>query len=61
VKSPTFLAHNQKALPLLFQAAERKSCRYPVVLTDGAATLLPHLAKIKKCAALLERGVIICG
>lgn len=54
VKSPTFHAHNQKALLLLFQAAERKSCRYPVALTAGASTLLPHLAKIKKCATLLE-------
>ena len=53
--SPAFLAHNQAVLALLLQAAERPSCRYPVALTNGLTTLLPHLAKIKACATLLQR------
>lgn len=57
-KSPTLLAHNQNALALLLQAAERKSCRYPVELTDGAFARLPHLAKIKKCASLLQNEIV---
>ncbi len=57
-KSATFLSKNQKALALLLQAAERKSCRYPVDLRDGFDTKLPHLATIKKCASLLESEVV---
>jgi hypothetical protein len=38
--SPDFLARNQEAVALLLQAAERPSCRYPVALTDGLATLI---------------------
>lgn len=53
-RTPAFLARNQKALQFLLQAAERKSCRYPVDLSAGLSTTLPHLAHIKKCASLLE-------
>ena len=56
--SPTFLAHNRKALVLLLQAAERPSCRYPVALTNGVTALLPHLAKIKTCAMLLREDAV---
>jgi hypothetical protein len=56
--APAFLARNQKALALLLQAAERKSCRYPVQLTDGVATKLSHLPKIKKCALLLQSETV---
>lgn len=54
--SPSFLAQNQKALELLHQAASRKKCRYPIDLTKGYATLLPHLREIKKCAQLLSQA-----
>ena len=57
-KSATFLSKNQKALALLLQAAERKSCRYPVDLRAGLDTKLPHLTNIKKCASLLESEAI---
>lgn len=52
-KTPAYLAKNQKALDLLLQAAGRKACRYPATLTDGSASQLPHLAKVKACASLL--------
>jgi hypothetical protein len=58
-KSPAFLARNQQALGLLLQAAERKSCRYPVNLEDGAAAKLSHLAKVKSCAYLLEGEAVV--
>ena len=57
-KSATFLSKNQNALALLLQATERKSCRYPVDLRAGFATQLPHLANIKKCAALLQSEAV---
>ena len=57
-KSPAFLARNQKALALLLQAAELKSCRYPVALEEGASAKLPHLSKIKTCAWLLQGEAI---
>jgi hypothetical protein len=53
-KTPAFLARNQSAVQLLLQAAERKSCRYPVDFSAGFSTELPHLKNIKKCAILLE-------
>jgi hypothetical protein len=57
-KSATFLSNNQNALALLLQAAERKSCRYPMDLRAGPATTLPHLAKIKKCSSLLQSEAV---
>ena len=54
VKSATFVADNIQAVPLLEKAANRTSCRYPIVLTDGYATRLPHLSKVKEAATLLE-------
>ena len=57
-RTPAFLSRNQKALQLLLQAAERKSCRYPVDLSAGFSTTFPHLANIKKCASLLEAEAV---
>lgn len=58
VKSATYLAHNQQAEALLLEAAKRPSCRYPVALTNGCTTLLPHLAGIKASAKLLQQEAI---
>lgn len=57
-KSPTLLAHNQKAVGLLLKAAERKGCRYPVALGDGFNAKLPHLAKVRTCATLLQQEAV---
>jgi hypothetical protein len=57
-KTPAFLARNQKALALLLQAADRKSCRYPIDLGEGFSVKMPHLAQIKKCGLLLESEAV---
>jgi hypothetical protein len=56
--SPTFLAENQRALDLLHQAGSRNKCRYPIDMTKGAFTLLPHLQAIKKGAQLLSQAAL---
>jgi hypothetical protein len=56
--SSSFLTDNQEALPLLIQAANRPLCRYPIALTNGARVLLPHLGKLKTCAALLRQEAV---
>jgi hypothetical protein len=53
--SPSFLTGNQKALALLHQAAGRAQCRYPVDLTPGFTTRLPHLVNVKVSAQLLQQ------
>lgn len=57
-KSPAFLANNQAALALLLQGAALTSSRYPVDLRDGAMTKLPHLAKTKQAAQLLQSEAV---
>src|ERR1043165_9599966 len=49
-----YVATNQAALELLEKGLTLKSCRYPVDLTPGYATLLPHLAGLKRCAELVR-------
>jgi hypothetical protein len=48
------LANNQEALELLHQAATRPQSRYPINLTLGPNTLLPHLTPLKHASRLLE-------
>jgi hypothetical protein len=56
--SPSFVADNQAALPLLIQAADRDSCRYPIALTNGLLVLAPHLTKLRTSAALLGQEAV---
>lgn len=58
-KSPASVAKNQQALALLQQAAERKSCRYPIDLSLGLGTPIPHLYKFKPCANLLSSAATL--
>jgi hypothetical protein len=48
------LADNREALDLLHQAAQRNKSRYPINLTMGPNTLLPHLSALKEAAQLFE-------
>ena len=48
------LAKNQETLELLHEGAHRNKCRYPVDVTPGPETLLPHLVRLKASAQLLE-------
>ncbi len=57
-KSPAFLSKNQRAVALLLQAAERKSCRYPLDLREGDSLRSRHLQGIKKSAQLLQAEAI---
>lgn len=53
-----YLSDNAEALRLLHKAAAMKSCRYPIDLTKGINTLLPHLNSLRQAARLLELETI---
>jgi hypothetical protein len=53
------LATNQALLDQLYSAAELTNCRYPVDLTQGFNTLLPHLAKLKGSVQLLTAEALL--
>lgn len=48
-----YLSDNAEALRLLHQAASMKSSRYPIDLSKGVETLLPHLNQLREGARLL--------
>lgn len=56
-----FLAQNKESLALLHQAGGIKECRYPIDLTQGLRTALPHLDPIKQAARLLEMEAILAA
>ncbi len=49
----TIARADEKALALLLQAAEIKDCVYPVDLSQGLLTKLPHAAKARQACRLL--------
>jgi len=52
---------HKESLSQIKQALSRKKCRYPIDLSKGFATLLPHLARIKLCCRLLHaRSLVEC-
>jgi hypothetical protein len=53
-----FIDRNYGAVLFFVQAAKHEQSRYPIDLTQGQATMLPHLAKIKSAAKLLELLVL---
>jgi hypothetical protein len=54
----SYLATNQPAIALLHQAASLPDSRYPMDLSLGPNTLLPHLSQIKRLADLLQLDAI---
>ncbi|NOS72149.1 MAG: hypothetical protein HOP33_19765 [Verrucomicrobia bacterium] len=46
--------NNRGAVRFFVQAAKHEQSRYPIDLTQGQMTMLPHLSKIKSAAQLLE-------
>ena len=48
------LAENTEALRLMREALQRPQCRYPINLTNGWQTRLPHLARLVSLGRLLE-------
>lgn len=53
-----FVEKNEPAITAMHQAARLTASRYPVDLTKGYATLLPHLAHLKRMAQLLKWDAI---
>ena len=49
-----YLSDNAEALRLLHQAPAMKSCRYPIDLNKGEATLLIHLNPLRQASRLLS-------
>ena len=49
-----YCATNSNALAQAMEAIKLPRCRYPMDLSWGAATLLPHLAKLKKMSQIAE-------
>jgi hypothetical protein len=54
-----FLADNQKAVSMLYEAAAIGHCRYPIDFTDPPGLGDPPLDKIQPCATLLYLDVLI--
>lgn len=54
-----FIGRNAEALDLLHAAAKLPESRYPIDLTKGPATLLPHLANVKQSSRLLKWDAIL--
>jgi hypothetical protein len=54
-----FVQHNRDALKFFAQGAQYEQCRYPIDLTKGSDTLLPHLMGIKHGMQLAEMSAIL--
>jgi type II secretory pathway pseudopilin PulG len=54
-----YFAMNSNALAQAREAIKLPRCRYPMDLSWGAATLLPHLAKLKKLSLLAEYQTLL--
>jgi hypothetical protein len=54
-----FMQHNREALKFFAQGAQYEQCRYPIDLTKGSDTLLPHLIGIKHGMLLAEMAAIL--
>jgi hypothetical protein len=50
----SYCAMNSNALAQAMEAIKLPRCRYPMDLSWGAATLMPHLAKLKKMSQIAE-------
>ncbi len=54
-----YCAMNSNALAQAKEAVKLPRCRYPIDLSWGAATLLPHLAKLKQLSLLAEYRTLL--
>ncbi len=55
----TFMQRNREALQFFAQGAQYEQSRYPIDLTKGSDTLLPHLIGIKHGMQLAEMAAIL--
>ena len=54
-----YLADNKTALDLLHKGSAIEHCRYPVDLTQGIDTLVPHLGDIREGARILHLEAVL--
>ena len=54
-----FVQHNREALKFFAQGTQYEQSRYPIDLTKGSDTLLPHLMGIKRGMQLAEMSAIL--
>ena len=54
-----FVQHNREALQFFAQGAQYEQSRYPIDLTQGPNTLLPHLFGIKRGMQMAEMAAIL--
>ena len=50
---------NRAALQFLREGAKHEQSRYPVDLTKGFETMLPHLVKVRDAAKLLQYSAVL--
>jgi hypothetical protein len=60
-KAAQFLAANQKLIREIRQVADRGGPVYPLDLSEGFLTKLPHLAQMRSCARLLSADAVVKG
>jgi len=58
-KIEAYLTAHKKSLALLRKAAKYKKCRFPIDLTKGPNTMLPHLSNLRQGARLLAMHAIL--
>lgn len=56
-----YLTDNAEALKLLHGVSAVPPCRYPIDLTNGYETLLPHLSRLREMVRLLSLEAIIAA
>lgn len=56
-----YLGANREALDLIREASQKPGCRFPVALDQGFACALPHLAKVRSAARLLQLDAVLAA
>ena len=60
-RADVLVQKHKESLGQIRQALSRQKCRYPIALSKGFATRLPHLARMKLCCRLLHaRSLVEC-
>jgi len=57
----TYIRENAKALEMLHEATSVGECRYPIDLSQGSDTLLPHIVDVREGCLLLCSEAILCA
>lgn len=60
-RTDAYIQAKEDTITLLHELGKTPRCRYPMDLSDGLDTLLPHLNKIRDCARLLGLSAVLCA